>query len=138
MDKEKLKILESKFQQISDRLIELRDSGEITQLEYNTIACLSKDVINQIAKKYKSVSKGVGDIMRGPMIITEGMKIYDEGVKKGIEQGITQGEINGILKQQIETAKNMLIKGLSDDLIIECSHITSDKLDKLKAEMAKN
>ena len=64
--------------------------------------------------------------MRGPMIITEGMKIYDEGITEGI------------IKQQIETAKNMLIKGLSDDLIIECSHITSDKLDKLKAEMSKS
>ena len=52
-NEEKLKILESKFQHISDKLIGLRDKGEITALEYDTIASLSKDVINQIAKKYK-------------------------------------------------------------------------------------
>ena len=129
-NEEKLKILESKFKQISDRLIELRDSDEITQMEYNTIACLSKDVINQIAKKYKSVSKGVGDIMRGPMIITEGMKIYDEGMQKG--------EINGILKQQIETAKIMIFDGISDENIIKYSGISPENLEKLKAEMAKS
>ena len=133
-NEEKLKILESKFKQISDRLIELRDKGEITALEYNTIASLSKDVINQIAKKYKSVSKGVGDIMRGPMIITEGMKIYDEGVKKGI----TQGEINGILKHQIETAKAMIFDGVSDENIIKYSGISPEKLEGLKAEIAKS
>ena len=43
--------------------------------------------------------------MRGPMIITEGMKIYDEGVKTGIEQGITQGEINGILNDSVPEGK---------------------------------
>ena len=125
-NEEKLKILESKFQQISDRLIELRDSGELTQLEYNTIACLSKDVINQIAKKYKSVSKGVGNIMRGPMIITEARKIYDEG------------EANGILKHQIESAKTMIFDGISDENIIKYSGISPENLEKLKAEMAKN
>ncbi|MBQ5988633.1 MAG: hypothetical protein IJL67_03975 [Oscillospiraceae bacterium] len=127
---EKLKILESKFQQISDRLIGLRDKGEITALEYDTIASLSKDVINQIAKKYKSVSKGVGDIMRGPMIITEGMKIYDEGVKIGIDSGRAL--------ERDENAKIMLFDGVSDDLVIKYSGISPDRLEKLKAEMAKN
>ncbi|MBP0962059.1 MAG: hypothetical protein J5864_07925 [Oscillospiraceae bacterium] len=68
--------------------------------------------------------------MRGPMIITEGMKIYDEGMQKG--------EINGILKHQIETAKNMIFDGVSDDLIIKYSGISPENLEKLKAEMAKN
>lgn len=76
--------------------------------------------------------------MRGPMIITEGMKIYDEGVKIGIEQGITQGEINGIIKHQIETAKNMIFDGISDENIIKYSGISPERLEELKAEMAKN
>ncbi len=75
--------------------------------------------------------------MRGPMIITEGMKIYDEGVKIGIEQGITQGEINGILKQQIETAKIMIFDGISDENIIKYSGISAERLEELKAEIAK-
>ena len=82
--------------------------------------------------------KGVGDIMRGPMIITEGMKIYDEGVKTGIEQGITQGEINGIIKHQIETAKNMIFDGISDENIIKYSGISPERLEELKAEIAKS
>ena len=68
--------------------------------------------------------------MRGPMIITEGMKIYDEGMQKG--------EINGILKQQIETAKIMIFDGISDENIIKYSGISPENLEKLKAEMAKN
>ena len=76
--------------------------------------------------------------MRGPMIITEGMKIYDEGVKIGIEQGITQGEINGIIKHQIETAKNMIFDGISDENIIKYSGISPERLEELKAEMTKN
>ena len=129
-NEEKLKILESKFQQISDKLIELRDSGEINTMEYNTIAYLSKDVIKQIAKKYKSVSKGVGDIMRGPMIITEARKIYDEGVKIGIDSGRAL--------ERDENAKIMLFDGVSDDLVIKYSGISPDRLEKLKAEMAKS
>ena len=76
--------------------------------------------------------------MRGPMIITEGMKIYDEGVKTGIEQGITQGEINGIIKHQIETAKNMIFDGISDENIIKYSGISPERLEELKAEIAKS
>ena len=68
--------------------------------------------------------------MRGPMIITDARKIYDEG--------ITQGEINGILKQQIETAKNMLFDGVSDENIIKYSGISPEKLDELKSEMTKS
>ena len=60
--------------------------------------------------------------MRGPMIITEGMKIYDEG----------------ILKQQIETAKIMIFDGISDENIIKYSGISPEKLEELKAEIAKS
>ena len=60
--------------------------------------------------------------MRGPMIITEGMKIYDEG----------------ILKQQIETAKIMIFDGISDENIIKYSGISPEKLEELKAEIAKD
>ena len=134
-NEEKLKMLEEKFQQISDRLIELKNFGEITPLEYNTISCLSKDVIKQIAKKYKSVSKGVGDIMRGPMIYTEGQRIYDEGIKIGFEQGITQGELKGIIKQQIESAKTMIFDGVSDENIIKYSGISPEQLEEIKAEI---
>ena len=116
-NEEKLKILEEKFQQISDKLIELRDKGIITSLEYNTIACLSKDVINQIAKKYKSVSKGVGDIMRGPMIYTEAQRIYDEAID--------------------EVVKTMIFDDVSDENIIKYSGISPEKLEKLKAEISK-
>ena len=64
--------------------------------------------------------------MRGPMIITEGIKIYDEG------------EANGILKHQIESAKTMIFDGVSDDLVIKYSGISPDRLEKLKSEIAKS
>lgn len=60
--------------------------------------------------------------MRGPMIITDARKIYDEG----------------ILKQQIETAKIMIFDGISDENIIKYSGISPEKLEELKAEIAKD
>ena len=70
------------------------------------------------------------------MCITE----YDEAKtlaeerEDGFEEGFTIGEANGILKQQIETARTMLSDNIPDNQIIKYSGISPDELKKLKAE----
>ena len=70
------------------------------------------------------------------MCITE----YDEAKtlaeerEDGFEEGFTTGEANGILKQQIETARIMLSDNIPDNQIIKYSGISPDELKKLKAE----
>ena len=42
------------------------------------------------------------------------------------------------MKQQIETAKIMIFDGISDDNIIKYSGISAERLEELKAEIAKS
>ena len=62
--------------------------------------------------------------MRGPMIITEGMKIYDEGVSEGV------------LQQQIESTKKMILDNVPDENIIHYTGISQETLDGLKIKIA--
>ena len=52
--------------------------------------------------------------------------------RKGIEEGIQQGIEKGIEKQKIETAKKMLAKNISIDIIMEVTELTKEEIEKLK------
>ena len=43
---------------------------------------LSNDVIREIARKYENVQKGIGAMMRGPLIQTEARTILNESKKE--------------------------------------------------------
>ena len=55
------------------------------------IIALSGDMIQEIAEKYDTVQKGIGDMMRGALIETEARTILNQGISQGIKQGIKQG-----------------------------------------------
>ena len=55
------------------------------------IIALSGDMIQEIAEKYDTVQKGIGDMMRGALIETEARTILNQGISQGISQGIKQG-----------------------------------------------
>lgn len=75
----------------------------IGSFDKRTIIELSGDVIKEIARKYENVQKGIGDMMRGPLIETSARKILNQGIKQGMDQGISQN--------QRETALRMLKRG---------------------------
>jgi len=52
--------------------------------------------------------------------------------RKGLEEGIQQGIEQGIEKQKIETAKKMLAKNISTDIIMEVTELTKEEIEKLK------
>ena len=54
----------------------------IGAFDKRTIIDLSGDVIHEIARKYKNVQKGVGDMMRGKLIETSARRLKNEAVNE--------------------------------------------------------
>ena len=63
------------------------------------------------------------------MFLTE----YDEAKTLAEEKADSFEE--GVIENQISTARKMLIKELSDDTIIYCTGISPENLEKLKKEI---
>ena len=102
-NEQKLEELKAEYQDILIRLDKLEQQRVIGGFDKRVIIELSGDVINEIAKKYEHVQKGVGDMMRGALIETEARRI--------LNQGINQGKSQGINENKKETALRMLQDG---------------------------
>ena len=118
-DEEKLEGLKAEYQKILEKLDELERRGVIGAFDKRTIVELSGDVVEELAKKYENVQKGVGGLMRGELIETSARTILNQGIsrgrslgiRQGIRQGISQGISQGITQNQQETALRMLKRG---------------------------
>lgn len=81
-------------------------------------------MIKEIAQKYKNVQKGVGDMMRGPLIETEARAILNQGIELGKSQWINK------------TKKKMAIKMLNSgkltiEEIAECAELSVAEVEQL-------
>ena len=56
---------------------------------------------------------------------------YCEGLSDGISQGISQGITQGEHKAKIETAKNLVAKKISIDIIAECTGLPVETIENL-------
>ena len=54
--------------------------------------------------------------------------------KRGYKAGISQGISQGAEKAKLETAKNMLLKMISVDVIAECTGLTLETVQMLSDE----
>ncbi len=116
----KLAELKAEYQEILEHLDELERQGVIGAFDKRTIIELSSDVIKMIAQKYENVQKGVGDMMRGPLIETSARTILNQGINQGINQG------------KKETALKMLKVGkLTMEEIAECSGLSVEEIEQL-------
>lgn len=111
-NKQKLIELEAEYEAILEHLDELQKKGFIGAFDRHTIIELSGNVVDEIAKKYENIRKGVGDIMGGTLLETEARTIRDEGITQGIAQGIAQGITQGI-SQGIAQGETLLASLLS-------------------------
>ena len=104
----------------------------MSELERRIIIELSKKVIDNIARKYEKIRKGVDGIMGGKVIETEAKKMYNKGILIGEENGRSEGIIGaiGILKDlnmsESEIKKQIIKKfSLSEEAaakyLMECS-----------------
>lgn len=82
-DVQKLELLEAEYKGIVERLEGLEEKGVIGTFDKRTIMELSGAVLNEIAKKYENIRKGVGGIMSGALLETEARTIKNEGISRG-------------------------------------------------------
>lgn len=92
-DKEKLEKLKAEYRDILDRLDELERQGLLGAFDKRTIIELSGDVIKESARKYENVQKGVGDMMRGPLIETKARKIRNETQREAALKLLKRGKL---------------------------------------------
>ena len=115
-NEDKLEELKAEYQIILERLDDLEKQGIIGAFDKRTIIDLSSDVINEIARKYENVQKGIGAMMRGPLIQTEARTILNRGISQGKK----------------ETALRMLKMGkLTVEEIAECSALSVAEVEQL-------
>ncbi len=116
----KLEELKTEYRMILERLDDLEKQGIIGAFDKRTIIDLSSDVINEIARKYENVQKGIGAMMRGPLIQTEAKTILNRGISQGISE------------TKKETALRMLKMGkLTVEEIAECSALSVAEVEQL-------
>ena len=116
----KLEELKAEYRIILERLDGLEKQGIIGAFDKRTIIDLSSDVINEIARKYENVQKGIGAMMRGPLIQTEARTILNRGISQGISE------------TKKETALRMLKMGkLTVEEIAEYSALSVAEVEQL-------
>ncbi len=119
-NEQKLEELKTEYRIILERLDDLEKQGIIGAFDKRTILELSSDVIQEIARKYENVQKGIGAMMRGPLIQTEARTILNRGISQGISE------------TKKETALRMLKMGkLTVEEIAECSALSVAEVEQL-------
>ena len=93
-NEQKLEELKTEYRRILDRLDELEREKVIGAFDKRVIIELSSDVLKEIARKYENIQKGVGGMMRGPMIETEAKRILDKGKRETALRMIQDGELS--------------------------------------------
>ena len=58
----------------------------------------------------------------------------EEGIEKGIEKGLEKGKEEGIAEGVKIVAKNLLMIGTADEVILKATGLTPDELDTIKRE----
>lgn len=127
-NKQELEELRTEYRDILERLDKLEQQGKIGAFDKQTVIELSCNIIKEIARKYKNVQKGVGDIMVGPMIETSARRILNQGISQGVSQGIRQGTS--------ETKKEIVLRMLKTqkltvEEIAEYSGLHKDEVEQL-------
>ncbi len=56
----------------------------------------------------------------------------EDGMAEGIARGMAKGEAKGKAEANLETARNMLAKGMDEKLISECTSLPIEEVRKLK------
>ena len=93
VDTKKIKQEYNKFVAGIDKAVEKK---KISVYQRRVILDMSKKILENIAKNFKNVRKGVSEIMGGRVLEHEGKTILNEGIARGIVIGEARGEERGI------------------------------------------
>lgn len=134
-----LQNLVNEFKEICIKMNELTEKGKMTELESRIIIELSKKVVDNIAKKYEKITRGVERIMGGKVIETEVKKMYNLGIKVGEEngrsEGINVGRSEGQREKLKDQIKKKLAKGKDISQIADEIEETEEKVLELMEEI---
>ena len=89
-------------------------------------ASISDDIVGLYDKELHE------ELLRNTELYNAEQKGIKQGKKDGIKEGKEKGIKQGIKEKAIETAKNMLNKGLDIELISECTGLDIKEIEKLK------
>ena len=115
------------------------------EIVYTTMElALNKKFGTKVARKImeKIIGKESGDMLAvEEMVLKENKMLRDEGRKIGISEGkkigISEGKLIGIDEGIIRVAKEMLKNGVDDEYVEKYTHLSKEKIEKLKAEILK-
>ena len=123
-DKRKLEELKEMYVNILDRLDQKVSDGELMALSRETIKDLSNKVVQNLAKKYKQVRKGIGDIMGGKVLDLEAIRIWKEGRNEGRYEGRNEGRAEIVL--------NMLQNKKKPEEVAELTGLSLEEVEMIK------
>ena len=109
-DEAVLELLKAEYGQIRARLEALAEKGTISEYIKCTLVDMSNKVLENIARKYDSVRKGVKAVMGGKVLEYEAKAIRNEGIEEGKEKGLKEGIEMG-LEKGLEKGMEKGIKG---------------------------
>ena len=90
-DEERLELIRSGYRRMSEHLKELADKEELSEFYRHTIIYLCNVVVENLAKPYENVVKGVQSVMGGIVIETDAKKILNDGIRQGKIEGKIEG-----------------------------------------------
>lgn len=97
-DNSRLSVLQKDFARIRDRLEYLSETGAVSTYTKCTVTDMTAKVVENLARNYENVRKGVKDVMGGKILDYEAKRILNAGITEGEARGKAQGEARGIIE----------------------------------------
>ncbi len=121
-DPEKLETLKSEYRAIMERLDALVREGRLSDFDRTTLLETDDNVIQEIAKKYQNVVKGMGEVMGGTLLETNARRIKNEGR--------TEGRLEGQEEKGIQVFLNLIRAGIPREEAQRLAEIGNDLVEK--------
>ena len=110
-NEDRIESLKRFYTDIMQKLEACVSSGELTAFSYLEIRDMTNRVVQNLAKNYDNIKKGIGDIMGGKVLVTEASRIRDKAREE----------------EAVSIVENMLRKGKMPEEIADlCNYALSD------------
>ena len=122
-DNAELEELKQEYMSFMAGLDKAVEKGKLSVYYRRVIIDMSKKVLENLARKYDKVRRGVKEIMGGRVLEHEGKTI--------LNQGIAIGEERGRIEANIAAARRLREMGMSDTDISRATNLSYEELSKL-------
>lgn len=120
-----LDTLKEEYEHIKGRLEEMCRDKKISEYAKCTITDMSNKVLDNIAKKYPNVRKGVKDVMGGQVLDHEAKRILNKGREEGRKE------------KESELVKKMLINKINISVIMDVTNMPKETIEGMQEELGK-